>query len=249
MISFLAFIVVFSIIVLVHECGHFIAARILGIKVYEFSIGFPFSPRVLTLFRHKETDFTVRLLPLGGFVSFSRDGDEEAKGLFEASFSKRAFVLSAGSLCNIVFAFIVFIPIFIIGKHLSFIDALLFSAKTVWDMLSGTIIFLSHIFTGHGIMEGLSGPLGIAVMAGQAARIGFLNLFYFIGALSMSLGIINLLPLPALDGGHLIILLIESIKKKPISLKAYQLITIIGLSVFFILTAVITYKDVMQLIA
>ena len=248
-ISFFAFVVVFSIIVLVHEFGHFVAARKSGIKVYEFSIGFPFSPRLLTLFRHKETDFTVRLLPLGGFVSFSRDGDEEAKELFESPINKRAFVLSAGSLFNIVFAFIVFIPIFIIGKHLYFIDAILLSAKTVWGMLSGTIMFLLNIFTGYGTMEGLSGPVGIAAMAGQAASKGFLNLFYFTGALSMSLGIINLLPLPALDGGHLIMLLMESIKKKPISPKTYQLVTIIGLSLFFILTVVVTYKDVIKLIA
>ena len=65
----------------------------------------------------------------------------------------------------------------------------------------------------------------------------------------MSLGIINLLPLPALDGGHLIMLLMESIKKKPISPKTYQLVTIIGLSLFFILTVVVTYKDVIKLIA
>jgi regulator of sigma E protease len=248
-ISFFAFIVVFSIIVLVHEFGHFVAARKSGIKVYEFSIGFPFSPRLLTLFRHKETEFTVRLLPLGGFVSFSRDGDEEAKELFESSINKRAFVLSAGSLFNIVFAFIVFIPIFILGKHLYFIDAILLSAKTGWEMLSGTIMFFLNIFTGCGTIEGLSGPVGIAAMAGQAASKGFLNLFYFTGALSMSLGIINLLPLPALDGGHLIMLLMESIKKKPISSKTYQLVTIIGFSLFFILTVVVTYKDVIKLIA
>jgi len=97
-VSFLAFIAVFTLIVVVHEFGHFIAARKAGIKVYEFSIGFPFSPRVITLFRHKETEFTVRMLPLGGFVSFSQAGGEEDTALFEASNSKRALVLSAGSL-------------------------------------------------------------------------------------------------------------------------------------------------------
>ena len=95
MISIIAFFIVFTIIVLVHELGHFIAARKAGIKVYEFSIGFPFSPKVFTLFRHKETEFTLRLLPLGGFVSFSKDGDEDAKELFEASYFKRASIMSA----------------------------------------------------------------------------------------------------------------------------------------------------------
>lgn len=58
-ISVIAFIAVFTLVVLVHELGHFIAARKAGIKVYEFSIGFPFSPKIFTLFRHKETEFTL----------------------------------------------------------------------------------------------------------------------------------------------------------------------------------------------
>jgi len=115
-VSLLAFIAVFTVIVIVHEFGHFIAARRAGIRVYEFSIGFPFSPRICTLFRHKETEFTVRLLPLGGFVSFSKDGVEDNTALFEASYSKRAIILSAGSLFNIFFAFIVFVPVFVIAK-------------------------------------------------------------------------------------------------------------------------------------
>jgi regulator of sigma E protease len=247
-VSFLAFIAVFTLIVVVHEFGHFIAARKAGIKVYEFSIGFPFSPRVITLFRHKETEFTVRLIPLGGFVSFSQAGDEEDTALFEASKSKRALVLSAGSLFNIIFAFIVFIPVFVIDKHLNLIDAIGLSANTVWEILSGTIMFILNIFTGHGTMDGLSGPVGIATMAGQAASKGILNLFYFTGVLSMSLGIMNLLPLPALDGGHLVMLLIEPVRKKPISPKAYQVATVIGLTLFSILTVAVTYKDVAKLI-
>src|SRR4030042_1070327 len=98
LIAFFSFLAVFSLVVLVHELGHFLVARKAGVKVYEFSIGFPFSPRVLTLFRYKETEFTLRLLPLGGFVSFSKDGDEDAKELFEASYFKRASIMSAGSL-------------------------------------------------------------------------------------------------------------------------------------------------------
>jgi regulator of sigma E protease len=247
-VSLLAFITVFTLIVVVHELGHFIAARKAGIKVYEFSIGFPLSPRVITLFRHKETAFTVRLIPLGGFVSFSKDGGEEDNTLFEASNSKRAVILSAGSLFNIIFAFIVFIPVFVMAKHLNLIDAIGLSANTVWEILSGTIMFILNIFTGHGTMDGLSGPVGIAAMAGQAANNGILSLFYFTGVLSMSLGIMNLLPLPALDGGHLIMLFIESIRKKSLSPKTYQIITLAGLALFLALTVAVTYKDVAKLI-
>lgn len=248
-ISVIAFIVVFTLVVLIHEFGHFIAARRAGVKVYEFSIGFPFSPKILTLFRHKETEFTLRLLPLGGFVSFSKDGDEDAKELFEASNFKRASIMSAGSLFNIAFAFLVFIPVFAVGKHIPFIDAVLSSIKTVWAILSGTVLFLSNLLSGGGSMEGLAGPIGIASMAGQAASKGVLNLMYFTGMLSLSLGIMNLFPLPALDGGQLFMLFIESIRKKPLSLKTYQVINVLGLSLFVILTMLVTYRDIVRLIA
>ncbi len=248
-ISAIAFIVVFTLVVLVHELGHFIVARKAGIRVYEFSIGFPFSPKIFTLFRYKETEFTMRLLPLGGFVSFSRNGDEDAKELFEVSYFKRALIMSAGSLFNISFAFLVFIPVFAIGKHIPFIDAVLLSIKTVWAILSGTAHFLSNLLSGGGSMEGLSGPIGIASMAGQAASKGILNLIYFTGILSVSLGLMNLFPLPALDGGQLFMLLIESIRKKPLSMRTYQIVNVLGLSLFVILTVLVTYKDIVRLIA
>ena len=247
-ISVIAFIVVFTLVVLVHELGHFIAARKAGVKVYEFSIGFPFSPKISTLFRHKETEFTMRLLPLGGFVSFSRNGDEDAKELFEASYFKRASIMSAGSLFNIAFAFLVFIPVFAVGKHIPFIDAVLSSIKTVLAILSGTVLFLSNLLSGSGSMEGLAGPIGIASMAGQAASKGFLNLMYFTGILSMSLGIMNLLPLPALDGGQLFMLLLESIRRRHLSVRTYQIVNLLGLSLFVILTILVTYKDVVKII-
>ena len=248
-ISFLAFVAVFSVIVLVHEFGHFIAARRSRVKVYEFSIGFPFSPRLCTLFRHKETIFTLRLLPLGGFVSFSKDENDEAKDLFEASHFNRALIMSAGSFFNIVFAFLVFIPVFVFGKHLHFIDALSTSAKTLWGILSGTVIFLLNILSGHGGMEGLLGPVGIAVMAGKAASKGFLNLFYFTGVLSMSLGIMNLFPLPALDGGQLLMLLIETVRRKPLGLKTHQAVNLIGFALFIVLSVLVTYRDIVKLVA
>ena len=248
-VSLLAFLAVFTLIVLVHEFGHFLAARESGVKVYEFSIGFPFSPRLITLFRYKETAFTVRLLPLGGFVSFSRDGGEDDTELFSVSHGKRALILSAGSLFNILFAFVIFTPVFIVGKNLGLVDALLLSVKTVWEILSGTLMFIGNIFTGHGTMEGISGPVGIAVMAGKAAGKGILNLCYFTGVLSMSLGIMNLLPLPALDGGHLAMLFMESIRRKPISTKAYQIATFVGLALFLVLTVIVTFIDVTKLIA
>jgi regulator of sigma E protease len=237
-ISILAFAAVFSMVVIVHEFGHFIAARKSGVKVYEFSIGFPLSPRLCTLFRYKETEFTLRLLPLGGFVSFSKEGDEDADNLFGATYFNRALIMSAGSLFNIIFAFLILVSVFIAGKHFPFPEAVSASAETLWAILSGTVDIIFNIFAGNGSAEGLAGPVGIAVIAGQAASKGLLSLMYFTGILSMGLGVMNLIPLPALDGGQLFILLIEAVRKRPLSLKTYQAVNLIGLSLFLILTVV-----------
>jgi len=249
LISVVAFLGVFTTVVLVHELGHFLAARQAGVPVYEFSIGFPFSPKILTLFKHRETEFTLRLLPLGGFVSFSKDGDEEAADLFGASMGHRALIMSAGSLFNIAFAFLLFIVVFAMGKHMSVPDAMVTSVKTVWLVITGTVDFIIKTFSGHGSWEGLSGPVGIAAIAGKAASKGILNLLYFTGMLSMSLGIMNLIPFPALDGGQLLMLFIEAIKRKPLSIRTYQAVNLVGLAVFLILTVLVTYQDIARLMA
>lgn len=250
MISILAFLFVFTIVVLIHEFGHFIAARKTGINVYEFSIGFPFSPKIATLFRHKETEFTLRLLPLGGFVSFSRNEDEsETIEFLKEDRWKRGIIISAGSIFNIIFAFLLLTVALLIGKNLPLNDAILSSIKTIEIVTIGTVQLIFNLFSGNGSMDSLSGPVGIAVMAGKAANAGFINLLYFTGLLSLSLGILNLLPLPALDGGHLVILTIESLKKSPLSQRTYQIIGIAGISFFIILTLIVSYRDIIKLIA
>lgn len=249
MMSLVSFLAVFTTVVLVHELGHFLAARKAGVKVYEFSIGFPFTPKIVTLFRHRETEFTVRLLPLGGFVSFSKDSDTDTVDLFEVSSMRRAMILAAGSLFNIAFAFLLFIPVFILGKRLLPAEALITSAKTVWSVMGGTVDFLVKTFSGQGSWGGLAGPVGIAALAGKAAAKGILNILYFTGMLSLSLGVMNLIPFPALDGGQLMMLLVETIRKKPLSLKTYQAVNLIGFALFILLSVLVTYKDVVRLMA
>src|SRR3990172_1116283 len=249
MISILAFLFVFTIVVLIHEFGHFIAARKTGINVYEFSIGFPFSPKIATLFRHKETEFTLRLLPLGGFVSFSRNEDEsETIEFLKEDRWKRGIIISAGSIFNIIFAFLLLTVALLIGKNLPLNDAILSSIKTIEIVTIGTVHLIFNLFSFNCSIDSLSGPVGIAVMAGKAANAGFINLIYFTGLLSLSLGILNLLPFPALDGGHLIILAIESLKRSPLSQRTYQIVGIAGISFFLILTLIATYKDILRLI-
>lgn len=247
MIGFLAFMAVFTAVIIVHEFGHYLAAKRLGVKVYEFSVGFPFSPRIATLFRHRETVFTVRLLPLGGFVSFSEDGDADPSRFLKTERWRRAAISSAGPAFNIAFAFLILTPVFLLDKGLPIYDSLALSAASVIDGFSGLFNILASFISGTGSISQLSGPIGIAHIAGKAAESGFLSLLYFTGMLSLSLAVFNLLPLPALDGGHLVILFIESIKRRPLTEKAYQVIGAVGISFFLILTAVVSYKDILKI--
>lgn len=250
MTSITAFLFVFTTAVLVHELGHFIAARGLGIKAYEFSIGFPFSPRVATLFRHRETEFTLRLLPLGGFVSFAPEGeDDDTFAYLGEPGWKRAVVASAGSVFNMLFAVAALAAAFALGEGLSLTGSLASSLSTLSSAVAGTFGLIGGLVTGTAPVESLSGPVGIAMIAGKAAQGGFADLLFFTGMLSLSIGILNLLPLPALDGGHLVILAIESIKRRPLSMTAYKVVTAAGFSFIILLTLVVTWKDILKLAA
>ncbi|MBN1278169.1 MAG: site-2 protease family protein [Chlorobiaceae bacterium] len=247
LVSLFAFIFVVSLVVLVHEFGHFLAARKAGVPVYEFSIGFPFSPRIATFCRHKETAFTLRLLPLGGFVSFSADGDEDACKLLGTSRLSRASIMAGGPLFNVVFAFLVFIPAFMVKDGVFLLQAAQSSANALFMVVSGTLSMLGHLFAGQGSAESLSGPLGIAMMAGQAANGGVADLLFFTGVLSISLGIMNLVPFPGLDGGQLMMVLIEAVRNRPLSAKAYQVINVAGIILIFGLSIVITWHDIVKI--
>ncbi len=107
--SFLFFIVSFSLLILVHEAGHFFAAKLSGIKVEEFGIGYP--PKIFSFGKWRETEFTLNAIPFGGFARMLGEGGEdlELEGSF-ASKSKvaRAFTLIAGSLMNFLLAIVLF---------------------------------------------------------------------------------------------------------------------------------------------
>ncbi|MBQ7629707.1 MAG: RIP metalloprotease RseP [Selenomonadaceae bacterium] len=90
----------------------------------------------------------------------------------------------------------------------------------------------------------VTGPIGIAQMAGQVATLGFIPLMNFAALLSLNLGVINLLPVPALDGGHFVSLVIEAVRGKPLSPKALMYTQRVGIALLLLLTVVVTAKDI-----
>jgi regulator of sigma E protease len=107
MLDLLIFVAVIGVLILGHELGHFLAARLTGVRVDEFGIGFP--PRLLTLFRAGGTSFTLNLIPLGGFNRIAGEDDPSVPdGLAAAKKRVRAFVLLAGPAVNVLLAILAF---------------------------------------------------------------------------------------------------------------------------------------------
>ena len=115
LLSAVIFVGVFAAVVLIHEFGHFVAARLLKVDVEEFGIGLP--PRALKLFRWKGTDFTLNWLPLGGFVRPKGENDPNVVGgLAAASPWVRLGVTAAGPLANLLLGAIFSAIIIILGR-------------------------------------------------------------------------------------------------------------------------------------
>ncbi len=93
----------------------------------------------------------------------------------------------------------------------------------------------------------LGGPIMIAQMAGEQAQQGFLNLFYFMALLSINLGLLNLLPIPVLDGGHLFLYSIEAVTRRPLSMRQREIAQQVGLFILGALMILVFYNDIMRL--
>ncbi len=102
---------------------------------------------------------------------------------------------------------------------------------------------LRDLILGHGAAVDLSGPVGIAVLTGRVARLGFSYILQFAAVLSVNLAVVNILPLPALDGGRIVFFIVEKIRRRPINQKIESAVHNIGFALLMLLVAVITYRD------
>ena len=336
MLTVLACIFVFGILVTVHEFGHFITAKLTGIKVEEFSIGF--GPKIYQQ-QEGETLYSLRMLPLGGYNKIAgmdpEDPEDLERGFNSKPVTSRMLVILAGSLMNFILPVLIFFGIFLAygmevpqntpvlgqivegypaaqsglkegdrvlsingqpvsqwpdirtrladagtkpvpfeiqrdkekltvtvtpvlnpetGKpFIGVVSSLKKVQLTPWqaavssvtatkNIIKNMYASLYHMVTGKTKAE-LSGPVGVAKMAGQVAHKGFDMLLQFTAMLSLNLAIINLLPLPALDGGHFLILLIEAITGHKLGKTAMQNIQKIGVAMILAITIFATFKD------
>ena len=132
-------------------------------------------------------------------------------------------------------------------ERFTFIPALKRGAETTWFLTWMTHKSIYYLILGKISVKAISGPVGIISMTGDAAKLGLPYLLQLTATLSVSLAVINLLPIPALDGGHLLFLLIEGIRRKKVSLEVQERVTQVGFAALLVLMVFLVYNDLVNI--
>lgn len=354
MIYIFATIIVLGILVFVHEFGHFIAAKLTGIRVETFSLGFP--PKIVSK-KWGDTEYCLSWIPLGGYVKLSGMIDESMDDTWTTSPPQpweyrskpgwvKILVSSAGVIMNLLLAVVIFavltfqngiplsseeavigsvvpgMPAEIAGlqtgdrilgvddvdvvswqemteqirdaidreitlkisrnndillfnvipvpqqtvidgdvktvgmigigaeysiRSAGIIESLGYGFKNTGYWLNLTVKSLGMVITGKESLKNIGGPIMIAQIAGESAKTGPGALFGFIAIISVNLALINILPIPALDGGHIVVALTESVIRRELRLKTKIRIQQAGMALLFTLIAIVIINDVLRL--
>lgn len=127
------------------------------------------------------------------------------------------------------------------------VEAVVEGARKTWELSVFTLKMLGRIVTGEASLKNISGPLTMADFAGQSAQAGTLVFIGYLALISISLGVLNLLPVPLLDGGHLLYYFAEVLKGSPISDRAFEVGQRIGMAMLAMLMALALFNDVSRL--
>ncbi len=357
------FLLVLTIVVFVHELGHFLVARWCGVGVKTFSIGF--GPELLGWNDRRGTRWRIALIPLGGYVKFvgddgaastpDREGlaamgaDEWATSFPAQSVGKRAAIVAAGPIANLLLAVAVFTALFVSAGRLDIlprvgavtsgsaaesagirpgdllveidgvkianfldimrqvsgragqptavgidrdgrrldlmvtprlveekgrfgtqrrgllgiqasadpadrrlvrfgpIDGLAAGIAETWFVIERTGSYVAGVFSGRESADQLGGPIRVAQISGEVAGGGFLALLNLVALLSVSIGLLNLVPIPMLDGGHLAFYLAEVVRGRPLSERAQDIGFRVGMAIVLAMVIVSTWNDLTHL--
>jgi regulator of sigma E protease len=133
--------------------------------------------------------------------------------------------------------------------HVDPLGAVWLGALETWFVVDRTFSYLSGVVVGRECADQLGGPIRIAQISGQVATISMAALFNLIAMLSVSIGLLNLFPVPLLDGGHLLFQAIEAVRGRPLSDRAQEIGFRVGLALVVMLMIFATFNDIIHLAA
>ncbi|PPR43361.1 MAG: Metalloprotease MmpA [Alphaproteobacteria bacterium MarineAlpha8_Bin1] len=337
--NILPFLVILTVLVFVHELGHYLIARLNGVKVEVFSIGF--GKELFGFDDNLGTRWKFSLIPLGGYVKMHGDLDAAStkisdddsinpkESFYNKSVSQRSWILFAGPAANFIFSFLILVfinifygfsenkpviseiepnkPAYLAGlkvgdlilevnkskvndlislkniisknnnkqveiilsrndkiqifnvlvednrigikgtvevKKLNFIDSVYKSSYQIYYFIKITLIGIYEIFSGTRGTDDLGGPIRIAELSADFWSQGIQSTLWFMMIISLNLGLINLFPIPMLDGGHLVLNLIEFVKGSPLNKKSLEIVHSIGFAILVSLMIFATYNDI-----
>ena len=128
------------------------------------------------------------------------------------------------------------------------LEGLIYGVRTTWQMSLMTVEMIVRMVQGFVSPDNISGPIAIAEFAGQSAQAGLAPFLSFLGLISISLGVLNLLPIPILDGGHLVFYAVEMVRGKPLPAAVVQKAQQIGIVLLLMLMSFAFYNDIMRLL-
>lgn len=263
------FLAITTVLVTVHELGHYFMARWTGLKVEVFSIGL--GPEIIGRTDRAGTRWKLGIVPLGGYIRMfgeqsghRPDGTPpaEAQGaprplLFEeASLGRRAAVAAAGPAANFALSFVVLaVLLLVVGRPASVGASLPEAAlwlvwravELTWGLTAETLQALWQFATGVNAGQDFIGPIRLAQVSGEVAHQGLLMFLGLVAIISANLAVMNLLPIPSLDGGHLLFYLAEALRGRPIAAQAQTFATQLGLGFVGGLMMFATFKDIADL--
>ena len=319
---YLVAILLFLILIIIHEFGHFIAAKLLGVRVNEFAVGF--GPKLFS-FKGKETKYAFNLIPFGGYCAMEGEDDDSTD---ERAFCNKApwrrFLIVAIILApseafastkiavfdenaksqstglkvddeilevdgrkiyttyDLSYAFTnvkdgkIDITVLRDGKekllkdvtfnteteqgisYLSLDFKVYGIKKTVGSYIEQTFKTsvsycavigrsLIDLIAGKYGISAVSGPVGVTVAIADVAKQNLLNVLPIMALITINLGLFNLLPIPALDGGRLLFILFEMITRKPVPQKYESVIHTVGFVILIIFMVLVAAKDILAL--
>jgi regulator of sigma E protease len=137
----------------------------------------------------------------------------------------------------------------VVTERVDPVTAMWLGVKETWFVIDRTLAYIGGIFTGREAADQVGGPLRIAQISGQVATIGLAALIHLAAVLSISIGLLNLFPVPLLDGGHLLFYAVEAVRGRPLSERAQEMGFRIGLGLVLMLMVFATYNDILHLAA